>query len=227
MCSTWRIVPLQTRMGCWAGREAFNTDTYHFHVNSALNAGTQVPFRGSWSKEFCWAKGMLQSLWHPWSSLLYLSLPHQVGFFFFLFSICWREQKEQHLLSAAFLHQAVLSVSLGKILQPPIRWKPGGTEAWMLPSGSPGVKHRERSRSIQQPGWASPHLTAAPDCNVTPEHHPNPWDQEGWAPGDTDTPSLGWDWWDLLSLVSGGILSCSNGSAKQHPTKCHGERRRY
>lgn len=71
-------------------------------------------------------------------TVLFITSPSGEGFS--LFSVCWKEQKEQHLLSAAFLHQAFLSVSLGKYYSHPLdenlvgqsskccQWQQGGEE---------------------------------------------------------------------------------------------------
>lgn len=84
-------------------------------LNSSLNAGSQVPFGGSWSRELCWAKWMLQPSWYSLSSLFYLSLSHQERFFLsFLYA------GESRKSSICFLHQAFLSVSLGKYCGHPL-----------------------------------------------------------------------------------------------------------
>lgn len=125
------IIPLQIWMGRKADMKAFSTDTYHFHAQQCSTYWDPHATGEQLEQTVVLGKWDITALTALFAFAVLLN-PSPTGLFFF-FPVCQREQKEQHLLSAAFLHQAFLSVSPGKILQPPTGLKTGGTDLKMLP----------------------------------------------------------------------------------------------
>lgn len=84
MCRTWRIVPLQTWMGCRAGREAFSTDTYNFHAKQCSECWEPDTTQGELEQGVLLGKGdvaVLVALF-VFTVLLITSPPGGLGFFF-------------------------------------------------------------------------------------------------------------------------------------------------
>lgn len=136
-----RIIPLQIGMGRKADTKAFSADTCNFHAKQCSKcwepraAGEQLEQTVVPGKRDVAALTAL----FAFAVLLNSSPAGDLRVvFFFCFPSCWREQQAQHLLSAAFLHQEFLSVSPGKIFQPPTRLKTGGTEPKKLPTAALG-----------------------------------------------------------------------------------------
>lgn len=119
-------------MGLKADIKAFSSDRCNFHAEQCSKCWEPRATGEQLEQTVMLGKGDIQALMALFAFTLLLN-PSSADFFF-SFPTCWREQKEQHLLSAAFLHQAVLSVSLRKIFQPPTRLKPDGTDLEMLPT---------------------------------------------------------------------------------------------
>lgn len=124
-------------MGRRAGREAFNTDTYHFHAKHCSKCWEPDATGEELEQRVVLGKGDVAALMtlFVFTALL---IPSPSGGFFFSF-LCAGESRKSSISSLQlFLHQAFLSVSLGKILQLPTRLKAGGTELQMLPVAAQG-----------------------------------------------------------------------------------------